>query len=523
MAEINYKKNYHYFFYFRLYVLCCLILFLFPLIIYSQTTDRNKKSKKIIEIIHSDSLGQEGKISSDFRRLLGHVQLRHEDALMFCDSAHYFASIKRVIAFSKVHIKQADTLDLYGNYLLYDGNERKAVVKGNVEFIDKKTHLYTKEINYDVSNKVASYTDSGKIINEKNTLTSIIGVYYVSQKMFHFKDSVRVVNPEYVMTGDTMDYNTESGTAFFNGPSKVKGDSIYLYCEKGWYNTKKDVMRIWKKSYIDNKKQIIRGDSLFFDNISGYGQAFRNITIADTTNQVLVQGNYAWYYKTPERFMVTDKAVFIQVSKNDSLFLHADTISSLTALNKTGIPYRLVRAFYKCKIFSSGLQAKCDSLSYSFQDSVIRLYHKPVLWSEVNQMTSDSIAIFTKNRMADKMKLFNSAFIIALVDSIRYNQIKGRNMTGYFKDNKMYKISIEGNGETIYFLVDKQGQVGWNKAKCSRIDIYVDNGKIMEIEEYQNPEGVLNPPWTDLDKQQLPGFSWLDKLRPKNKSDIFRK
>jgi lipopolysaccharide export system protein LptA len=503
--------------------LLCLGLLLFPSLMLPQPVDKSKKSKKMIEILHCDSLGQVGKAGSPYQRLLGNVRLKHEDALMFCDSAHYFAGVKRVLAFKNVHIKQADTLDLYGNFLQYDGTERKAVVKGNVELIDKKTHLYAKEVNYDVSNKIASYTDSGKIINEKNTLTSVIGIYYVSQKMFHFKDSVRIVNPEYVMTGDTMDYNTESGTAFFNGPSRVRGDSIYLYCEKGWYDTKKDVMRIWKNSYIDNKKQIIRGDSLFFDNKSGYGQAFRNISISDTINKVIVTGNYGWYNKTPEKFMVTDKAVFIQASINDSLFLHADTISSIIIIGKSGISHRLMRAYYKCKIFSGGLQAKCDSLAYSFQDSVIRMYKKPVLWSEVNQMTSDSIAIFTKNRMADKMHLYNSAFIIALVDSIRFNQIKGRNVIGYFKDNRLYKINIDGNGETIYFLVDKLGQIGWNIAKCSKIEIYVDNGKIMEINEYSNPEGVLNPPLKDIGKQKLPGFIWLENQRPKSKADIFRK
>jgi lipopolysaccharide export system protein LptA len=477
----------------------------------------------MIEIIHCDSMGIVKSTGNDFNRVLGNVRLKHEDVLMFCDSAHYYASSKRVRAFSKVHIKQGDTLDIYGNYLFYDGIEKKALLEGNAELVDKKTHLYTKSIKYDVANKIASYTDSGKIINEKNTLTSKIGIYYVSQKMFHFKDSVRIVNPEYVMTGDTMDYNTESGTAFFTGPSEVKGDSIYLYCEKGWYDTKKDVSRIWKKSYIDTRKQIIRGDSLFFDNKSGFGQAFSNISIADTTNKVVVLGNYGWYHKNPERFMVTNKAEFIQVSKSDSLFLHADTISSVTKLDKSGNSFRLMRAYNNCKIFSGGLQAKCDSLAYSFQDSVIRLYRSPVLWSEVNQMTADSIAIFTKNRMADKMELFSSAFIIALVDSIRFNQIKGRNMTGYFRDNKLYKIKIDGNGETIYFLVDKEGQIGWNKAKCSSLDIYVDNGKIMEINEYQNPEGILNPPLIEVDKQRLPGFNWLDRIRPKIKSDIFKK
>jgi lipopolysaccharide export system protein LptA len=523
MAEIDIRRYRQYFFYLRQIVFCVLITLVFPSLISSQTKEQNNKARKKIEIIHTDKMDQDPKLGNGFKRLVGHDTIKHNDVYMYCDSAYVNQNTKRVRAFGNVHIKQGDTLNLYGNYLYYDGVEGKAFVQGNVELIDKETHLYTKALNYDVTDKIASYTDSGKIINAKNTLTSVIGFYYTPQKMFHFKKSVKIVNPDYVMTADTMDYNTESETAFFTGPSEVKGDSIYIYCEKGWYDTKKNNSRLWKNSFIDNKKQIIRGDSLYYDNNSGFGQAFRNISITDTTNNILVLGNYAWYYKKPEKFMVTDKAVFIQVSKNDSLFLHADTISAVTFSDTAGISFRLMRAYYKCRIFSADLQAKCDSLSYSFQDSVIRLYRAPVLWSEANQLTSDSVAIFTKNRQTDRMELYNSAFITSQVDSIRYNQIKGRNMTGYFRDNKMYKIRVDGNGETIYFLIDKEGQIGWNSAKSSSIEIYVDKGKITEIDEYQNPDGILNPPLKDAVKQKLPGFNWLDQLRPKDKMDIFKK
>jgi lipopolysaccharide export system protein LptA len=527
MAEIDIPKQIKPLFRSRQIIVFALIIIITRALLISKTTiqDKTKQSKRYIELKHCDS----SNYTSDFRRVLGHVWFQDGNVNMYCDSAHQYVTEKRILAFSKVHINQGDTLDLYGDYLQYDGITRKAFIKGNVEMIDKETHLYTKTLNYDVNQKVASYTDSGRIINAKNTLTSRIGYYYTAQKMFHFKDSVRIVNPDYVMTADTMDYNTETETAFFTGPSRVKGDSINLYCEKGWYDTKKDVTSIWKKSYIDNKKQLVRGDSLYFNNKTGYGEAFRNVSISDTSYDVIVEGNYAWYYKKPEKFLVTDSAVFIQVSKGDSMFLHADTISAISvqrnipAADTSGNSFRLVRAFHKCRIYSKGLQAKCDSLSYSFQDSVIRLYSEPVLWSETNQMTADSIAIFTKNREADVMELYNSAFIASLVDSIRFNQIKGRNMKGYFKKNKLYKLSITGNGESIYFLVDKEGQVGWNRAKSSSMDILVENGKIGEIDEYQNPEGTLNPPMQELDKQRLPGFNWQGLIRPKNRNDIFRK
>ena len=236
-----------------------------------------------------------------------------------------------------------------------------------------------------------------------------------------------------------------------------------------------------------------------------------------------MQGEYAWYYKEPERFLVTDKAMFIQVSNKDSLFLHADTINSITVTDSASLSYRLMKAFHGCRIYSKGMQAKCDSLSYSLQDSVIRMYRAPVLWSDENQLTADSMAVFSKNRQTDRLELYSSAFVTMKTDTIRFNQIKGRSLTGYFKQNELYKIDIKGNGESIYYLLDGEDIAGINQSKCVNIEVFLVKGKISEIFEYQDPEGNINPPEPKIPKElRLTGFSWLESIRPKDKNDIFR-
>jgi lipopolysaccharide export system protein LptA len=506
-------------------LLTAVILLLSPVFL-CQDLPKQKPGKKMIEILHADDGYDEIEEETGKRltRLLGNVSMKQGEIFMKCDSAWFYPGINQVKAYSKIHMQQGDTLHLYGDSLFYEGSSEMASVDGNVELIDKETHLFTQSIKYDVRNEIATYNTGGKITNGQNTLTSIVGIYYVSQNLFHFKDSVNIVNPDYVMTADTMDYNTKTETAIFTGPSEMNGDSIYLYCEKGWYDTKNDISRIWKNAVIDNKQQVITGDSLYFDGVKGYGLAYRNTSITDTSNNLIVKGNYAWYYKKPERFMVTDNAQFIQVSNKDSLFLHADTISGVTISDSSMKEYRLMRAFYGCRIFSNDLQGKCDSLSYSFRDSVIRMYNAPVIWSEENQLVSDSIALFTKNRQAYRMELFSSAFITSQVDDQRFNQVKGRSLTGFFKDNELYKINVEGNGETVYYLLDSDEVVGVNQAKCSHIEIFVENGKITEIIEHQNPEGIIDPPSSvNPEMLKLDGFLWLDSVRPKKTEDIFRR
>ena len=181
-----------------------------------------------------------------------------------------------------------------------------------------------------------------------------------------------------------------------------------------------------------------------------------------------------------------------------------------------------MRAYYGCRIFSNDFQGRCDSLSYSFQDSVIRLYTSPVIWSEENQLTSDSMAIFTKNRQTDRLELYNSAFTTSQIDTVRYNQIKGRSLTGYFSNNELYKIEVKGNGESLYYLIDGEDITGINKSKSANIEALVEKGKITEITENGNPEGAIDPPLL-TEPIRLPGFSWLDSIRPKQKADIFKK
>ena len=130
------------------------------------------------------------------------------------------------------------------------------------------------------------------------------------------------------------------------------------------------------------------------------------------------------------------------------------------------------------------------------------------------------MAVFTKNEKTDRLELYNTAFIASQVDTIRYNQTKGRSLTGYFKENQLYKIDIKGNGEVLYYLLDEENIAGVDQSTCADIQVLLDKGQPLEIYEFQNPEGFIAPPLPAL-PVRLNGFSWLDNLRPKKMTDIF--
>ncbi len=502
-----------------------LIVIVFAFSLHSQDDPAKNQNKKKVELIYADEdiVLLDELTGKDIHHIIGNVKFRMDESTLTCDSAHWNPDKMQITAFSKAHLEQGDTLDLFGNYMFYDGKIDIALVRGNVELIDKETHLYTDAIEYDVLNQVADYDTKGRITNGENTLTSIIGVYYVNQNLLHFKDSVKIVNPDYVVTSDTMNYNTKSETVLFTGPSEVHGDSIYMYCERGWYETKTKISSIWKNAFIDNMKNKLRADSLFYNDSTGYGEGFHNVVIEDTTNNLFVTGNYAVYNKMPEKYFATDSAMFIQVTNDDSLFLHADTLIAFN-IPDTIKEYLIVKAYYKCKIFSKDIQAKCDSLTFSFQDTIIRLYQNPVLWSAENQLTADSMALFTKNQETDRLELYDNAFVTSKIDTLRYNQIKGNKLTAYFQNDEVYKIVLKGNGESIYYLLDGEELAGINQSKSTDIQILFEEGKVSEVIEEQNPAGFIDPPVSlSLKEPKLEGFRWLDYLRPKKKRDIFIK
>ncbi|MEE4116294.1 MAG: OstA-like protein [Marinilabiliaceae bacterium] len=505
------------------------------------------RKKKKVEILHTDIMRSE----DDFRRLLGNVSLLHNEMYMYCDSAHYFERADLVKAYGNVHIQKGDTLHIYGEYLIYDSARENAEMSDSVILVDKETTLYTDHIFYDIKAERAEYTTGGRIINEENVLTSIIGKYFSESEVFHFKDSVKLVNPDYTMYSDTLIYDTKTEIAYFMGPSEVIGDSLYARCKTGWYDTRNEKSLLLDSARVDNKVQIVTGDSLYYENDTGFGTAFYDVTITDRDREIIVKGNKSWYYKEPERFLMTDSAQFIQTRDNDFLFLHADTLWSVTqsynlpraeisndtlarpeitediaaiANQDTSITYRLLRAFNGCRIFSEDMQAKCDSLSYSFRDSVIRMYYEPVIWSDENQLTADSMQLFTRNQEMSELKLYNNSFVIEEIDTSRYQQIKGKNLTGYFRDNSLYKIEVSGNGESIYFAIEEGELIGVNQATCAKMDIYLEEGKIQEIYFLNNPDGSLDPPLHIAPgSRRLENFRWLEEFRPADRWDIFRK
>jgi len=499
----------------RLTYLIFQVIFIISTLSFAQKTTK-------VKLIRSDELLMDDHFNKDIQRLIGDVIMLHDSTYFYCDSAWMNRKANNFRAFSNVHIIPSDTLEIFSDSLSYNGATKVADLHGNVKLIDNRATLTTDHLTYDRKTRIAYYYTSAVIVSDTNVLSSRIGHYYTDTKEVFFRKQVVLTNPDYVMKSDTLKYNTTSKTAWFFGPSTIVGEEDSIYCEDGWYNTDMDVSRLKLNVFVQHNEQILMGDTVFYRRSPRYGYAENNITLHDTKQDIYVKGNIAEYDDLLRYAYVTDSAFAIMPDKNDSLFIHADTMWMLT--NKKG-KAELMKAYYKVKYYRESLQGMCDSLVYHFLDSTIIMYNEPVMWSETNQLTSDSVKIVLANNEIDTMVLYGSCFIISEDDSIydSYNQIKGRTMIAYFKNNDLVKIRVTGNAETLYYLREEdKSLIGIQKAISNRMVIYLDSNSIRGFTYIDKPDGAIHTLGELSDEDLiLRDFKWIDDRRPKKKEDIF--
>jgi lipopolysaccharide export system protein LptA len=455
-----------------------------------------------------------------FRKLIGDVILSQGNVLMYCDSAYDYSTQNFFQAFGNIRIRQGDSLLITGNKLHYDLKNRSALIEQNVTMTDKKMLLRTSRLFYDFNTATASFTEGAKITESNTTLTSKKGYYYANQKELHFIDKVLMVNEDMTLSCDSLKYNSQSHRAIFICPTAIKGEKQTIYTSGGWYNTTNRTSEFTKKTRIITETRAIRGDTLFYDEVNGYARAIGNFEIKDIKEKMNIYGNFGEYFDKTGRSYVTGRAMFIKFFENDSLYLHGDTIR----MAKTpGNENTVVKVYHKVKAYSNDLQLKCDSLVYRTYDSTIHMYYDPVIWNKENQITGVHIRLVLRDKQIDKMYIDDEAMLMSQNDSLRYNQVKGRNMVGTFVKSELRKLDVEGNAEAIYFLKDDFGKfVGTNHIEASKIDIGIEKSQIISINFHTAPTGNVQPPAIgSVSDIRLKGFRLRLNERPATIDDIF--
>ncbi len=350
--------------------------------------DQDAPEKTLIQIKNANRLRAIDNDSVDLKKLIGNVILEQEDIVFACDSAYLFESSNNIDAFGNVHIQQGDSINIYADYLKYNGttktarlfqnvklsdetalitsdtlyyyldkkkailfddvhitdnkidiysdsltyfsNTKKAYLQDSVELLDKDMLLTADKMDYDFNENIGHYFGNGELNNKETVLRSEKGTYLYDDQDVIFEDSVYVKGRNYELTTDTLKYNSVTEFATFNGNTTIINQGNVIHCESGTYDQQRDIINVTGQTALNNEDQNLEADSLYFEKESGKGFAFGNVFWEDTTQNMSITCTYMEYHEPTSYLLATNDLLFKQVIGNDTLYLTADTLSSQT-------------------------------------------------------------------------------------------------------------------------------------------------------------------------------------------------
>ena len=450
----------------------------------------------------------------------GNVEFSHEGSVGYADTVFYYEKANRLEAFGKeviIHIN--DSVHLYGHSLRYDGTTRTAVLDGNVMLFDNHSVLYTDLLTFYRAEQYAFYDCGGRIENDSAVLTSQCGYYYTATSDAYFRREVHVQHPEFTLDADTLRYNTREEKVYFSGPTNMQSDSNAIYCEEGWYATRTEEAAFYGPTRVYTRHYLLTADTLFYDHLNDAAKAWSGVFLQDTGKKHYVTSDYMEYDGKKGYAFATVRALAVYVQRDDSLFLHADTLWVNLDSNRrlrSAICHDHVRFFHR------QYQGRCGSLYYSATDSLAEMRDAPLVWNDSSQFQADTFRLFLQDGDMRELHLLHHAFVCQNVwEESSFNQLKGAAMYVTFKENNPDYMWIYPHAVCLYYIEDKDSAlIGVQRASAERMKVLFSEGSFSEIIFYRKIEGTFGPEGQG-ESRFLPGFQWLDSYRPKERSEVF--
>lgn len=535
----------------------------------ADTTDKitiHILNNKMVTFTHTDS--------GDFFRFVGDVVMQQGTDTLYCDSLYQNKTTNVLQAFGNVRIAQQGGTQGVCEYLRYTAASKMALMQGAVELTDGKNRLWADELTYDLGNKIGEYNSTGTLLADSTLVMSNRGVYNVKTKDARFLGNVIVKDPQYHTRSQDMSYNTESKMTHFFAKSLVVGDSgrTILQTSSGYYDNFHGIAGFDKPSSVWYDGRYIEADTLYYNKPQGLSYAFGHVIAVDTEHHSTLYCGHTIYYINKRVMWALDKPVLQTINNNDTLYIRADTfysapvvkagkptpekmvdsgmapskknidkankknkkknsdiaatiITADTAKADTSAPLYFT-GYHHVRIFSDSLQGVCDSIVYTQSDSSIRMIYNPIAWSRNAQVTGDTIVMQLDSSNIKSIYVPNNAFVVSLAgpgNANMYDQVQGRTLKGFFKDNSITDLNVYPNAEAIYYAKDDSGAyIGVSQAKSVSMRIFFADQKINRILLKKDVHQTLTPlQKADLPATRLSRFKWLIDRRPRSKEELF--
>jgi lipopolysaccharide export system protein LptA len=419
-------------------------------------------------------------------------------------------------------IKSKNGGDIYSSNGTYDLKNGKAFF-GNRTIIQDSTRTYVADNSaYDEKSGIAQLEGNAIIKDSVNGYTILGGQIYLDKNSNSF---LATRKPVLIFKGEGNDSTFVAGDTLFSGIERRDSLGRKISVKKDTLKTETVVNVRDSLPSKQERKAVVDSEFLVKNNVSKDSLLTKKTD--SLTRNSLVQSNQL---KDTVNTRRVDSSLVRQnipdsIMAGKQLVLQKDTSKKTTTINiakDTAIRYFI--AFHHVRIFNDSLQAVCDSLYYSSEDSVFRLFQEPLVFSNKSQISGDTIYLYTKNKKADRLYVFENGIIINKTSEKMYNQFAGRTLNGYFKDGELDYMRAKGSpAESVFYPQDEDSSyIGMNRSKGDVIDIYFLDRAVNKVKFINSVDGTLFPiRHVPEDQKYLKNYKWLDKRRPKSKLELF--
>ena len=428
------------------------------------------------------------------------------------DSLLYNTQTQVVTFITETHVKSKEGGDIYTKSGTYDLKNGKAFFGYRTVFKDSTRTYVADNSAYDEKIGIAQLEGNAVIKDSVNGYTIVGNQIFLNKKDNSF---LATRKPVLIFKGEGNDSTFISADTLFSGVAKrdLKGGKVLLSSdtlkkttiinEKG-IEISTDTSKVITGKILTDTSKILslqEGDSIKIYNGDSLNKDAK--LLYDTSQQKIN------YQDTAIKKLDTDVN---KLKKDTTVILSADST------------IRFFLAFHHVKIFNDSLQAVCDSLYYTSEDSVFRMFKDPLVFSNKSQISGDTIHLYTKNKKVQRVYVYDNGILINEINPNMYNQMGGRTLNGYFKDGALDYMRIKGSpAESVFYPQDDDSAfTGMNRCKGDVIDVYFVDKAVNKVKFINDVDGTLYPiRQIPNDKKYLNKFKWWESRRPKSKWELF--
>ena len=407
--------------------------------------------------------------------------------------------------------------------------------------------ILTEALYYNTHTHVAEMTEESTVINADGIIYTDNGRYNTETSVADLYDrSLVVTRSGKTLTGDTLFYDRNAGYGEAFGRMELN-DTVQrsmLQGDYGYYNELLDSAFVTGKAlatdYSGPDTLTLHGDTIRafrvikLDSITRKPQPAADIIEAyiETVDSIIPEpaavDSVIPYPIVDTATAAADSAAIAAPSETEITGIVA--VDSMTTVIEPAPEIEIVAdtthfivAYPHVRFFRNDIQGVCDSMVFVQRDSMLHMHYDPVIWSGERQIFGDLIMVHMNDSTADRINLPNSGFMAEKIEDGYFNQMSGKEMVAYLENGQLRHLDVSGNVLIRFFPMENDST--YNKiaqVESSFLAADFKNAAIERLKLWSETTEVITPLY--LAKRSLyflPGFKWMDWLRPKSADDLF--